>query len=762
MFNSSNKSIAFLILGIVFLASNVCLGAEKKTILLLHSYNKELQWTDDLNNAIVQELKNDANITFEIRVEYMDTKRYEDSLYLQSFKKFFLSKYVNTCFDLIISTDNAAFDFLKENKVFFASDVPVVFCGLNNQIHFPENYTGILEDIDFESNLKLIQSLHPNSKIYIALDNSITGTALRNQLTPIIKTAFPNLNYEYLTDYSFAEFKAKLNSFTEGEVLFLVTFNYDKNGVSIPYDHILEEITPYCKVPIYGAWDFYLGAGIVGGRITSAYYHGLEAGKIAKKILNGSSLSDFKITSGPTKYIFDYRYIRKYDINEELIPDQAIIINKPENILQKNKTLFTLMLIVFIFLVTTIILLFSLFRRNKKALTLEKKYTAEIQNKQAKLKQALEKSREATSLQQAFLANLSHEIRTPMNGIMGFSDLLEELPSADTQVSKYVHFIKYNSRQLMNIIDDILEISLIETNKIVLDHKTININTLIDGVIKSSKVRNTESEAVKLFTNCSLSNEEAFINTDETKLTQILSNLLNNALKFTNEGYIELAYSVKGNDLEFMVKDTGIGIDKKNFENIFSRFGQVEKGTSRKFGGTGLGLSISKAYVELLGGKIWLESAPKKGSTFYFTIPAQFVKNEISKPSSPQKEYYWPDKTILVVDDEELNLLLFDAILTPTGLTLLKASSGLEAVEIFTENNKSIDLVLMDVKMPEMDGFEATEQIRAINKDIPTIFQTAHTVTFNKEKAQQFGVNKTIHKPIDRKELLKILKSFLG
>ena len=750
---------------IIFITVFLLVGNAKaninKTVLLLHSYNKELFWTDNLNASIVSELQKTDKYTTDIRIEYMDTKRFEDSAYLSSFKKFLFVKYKDTQFDLIISTDNAAFEFLKEYKQELSQQAPVVFCGLNNVKVFPQGYTGIIEDVDFSANISLIQKLHPDfDKIYIAIDNSITGKALRKQLLAVIGNEFPSLSHEFLTDYSFTEFKSKLTTFEKGDILLLVTFNYDNNGLTIPYDRILDEIKPFCDVPIYGTWDFYLNKGIVGGKITSAKYHGKQAGKIANLILSGESPEAIEIKAGPTTFMFDYNYVKKHHIDKYQLPKNAIILNKPENIIRKNKPLFALILFVIVLLVITVILLSVLFSRKKKALLIERNYIDVINSKQDSLKEALTESKKAYSLQRAFLANLSHEIRTPMNGILGFSNLLNEVDSTDDQAKLYLNHITSNSQQLLTIIDDILEISRIETNKAIKETYVVNLNELIENVIK--EVNDKRSNLLHINTNYSLQNEEANLLTDGTKLKIILRNLVDNAIKFTSSGEVTIGYSIKNNEIVFAISDTGIGIREEDYDLIFSRFGQVEKGISRNYGGTGLGLSISKAYTELLGGKIWVESTLKKGSTFFFTHSAKFEKYNHSEYISPKaKKFNWPDKTILIAEDEEINFMFFEAVLAATGIKILHAQNGNEAVELF-RNNANIDLILMDIKMPDMDGFEASELIKKEKPDIEIIVQTAHTVTFDTEKAKSLGLKYTIHKPIDKNELLNLMASILN
>ena len=257
--------------------------------------------------------------------------------------------------------------------------------------------------------------------------------------------------------------------------------------------------------------------------------------------------------------------------------------------------------------------------------------------------------------------------------------------------------------------------------------------------------------------------DEAIITTDDTKFIEILSNLIDNAIKFTKQGSINFGYQLKENYLECYVEDTGIGILPEMHNEIFKRFRQVETTAARNYGGSGLGLSISQAYVELLGGKIWVKSEPGKGSIFYFTIP---YKREISNDIT-QKQFInklqielKKSKQLLVAEDEDSNFMLMEELLSDLNLNIIRAINGVEAVEI-CKSNPEIDLVLMDLKMPEMDGYEATKQIKKIRPKLPVIAQTAYTTDNDKNKAMECGCVDFITKPINQQILITKIREHL-
>jgi signal transduction histidine kinase len=596
--------------------------ATHKTVLLIHSYNKGLSWTDNLNSAITRTFENQDQFVVDTRVEYMDTKRFEDSIHIGNFLSFLQYKYRNTPIDLIVVTDNPAYTHLVKHRDIFGKDRPMVFVGLNYMDTIAPGITGVVEDVDIHSNLSLIQALHPRiTRLYIAVDQSITGRIVYNQTVHCIEHSYPDLVHEYITDYTYEEFKDKIASLEEGSVLLLLVFNFDKSGMPISYDHILHDIKPLSNVPIYGVWDFYLNEGIVGGVITSARLHGEAAADIALRVLAGEKPSNIAIEPGPRAYIFDKNILDEFGIPLRSLPKGATIINSRANLVQENKDIFGLIGIIVLLLVLLVIILVAMVRRGKKIIQQERMYLQEIEEKSQKIEEALTRAESATRLQKAFLNNLSHEIRTPMNGIMGFSTLLSSLVPEGGKGKDYLRFIQLNSKHLLNIIESVVEMSKIETQLVMTKHDEVKVNDLIRKVHESFQESIPAGRKIQFQYHLPLEDSRSVIQTDEGKLHQVMSNLVSNAFKFTREGSIDVGYIPEGNACYFYVRDTGIGISSEYHQSIFDHFNQVEQGFSREYGGTGLGLAIARAYVELLDGEIGLESTPGKGSLFYFRIP---------------------------------------------------------------------------------------------------------------------------------------------
>jgi two-component system sensor histidine kinase/response regulator len=391
----------------------------------------------------------------------------------------------------------------------------------------------------------------------------------------------------------------------------------------------------------------------------------------------------------------------------------------------------------------------------------EKRYAEE------RLREAKEKAEESDRLKTAFLANMSHEIRTPMNGIIGFSNLLRNPELNNAERGEFLNHITSCGNTLLNLIDDIIDISKIEAGQIKIRIAESNINAILDEIYDSfnaSKVREGKY-TIQFLKHVTLPDEQSVILTDPFRLRQIISNLIGNALKFTLEGSVEFGYNLENGDtVHFYVKDTGIGIPKDKQAIIFERFGQVlDSNFFINQKGTGLGLAISNNLVLLLGGKIWVESEPNVGSVFHFSLPYNHLGHAVVKTDAGNlvtgKEVF-SDKIILIAEDEEVNYLYFKQIFKNTGVTLIWVKNGLEAIEAVT-NNPDISLVLMDCKMPVLDGYEATTAIKQLRPVLPVIAQTAFAMPEEQEKALYAGADAFINKPIRVKELFENLSKYL-
>jgi len=384
---------------------------------------------------------------------------------------------------------------------------------------------------------------------------------------------------------------------------------------------------------------------------------------------------------------------------------------------------------------------------------------------------AKEHAEESDRLKTAFLANMSHEIRTPMNGILGFSQLLEEPDLSGEEQHEYIRIIQKSGARMLNTINEIIDISKIESGLMTVTISDFNINELVENVYSILKPDAIAKNLSISFCN-SLPLKNAYVKTDKEKLYSILINLVKNAIKYTDKGSIEFGYKLKNSqtdsvsesvELEFYVKDTGIGVAKDRQDAIFERFIQADIVDKHARQGAGLGLSISKSYVELLGGKIWLVSEFGIGSTFHFTLPEQKLYNEKKEACNFDLTIGLEDKTLnlklLIVEDDEASNLYISTIAKKISNNILHSKTGSEAIKA-CKINQDIDLILMDIRMPEMDGYEATRQIREFNKEVIIIAQTAYGLCGDREKVIEVGCNDYISKPIKKDELLALIKKY--
>ncbi|MFC2152453.1 response regulator [Bacteroidota bacterium] len=392
-----------------------------------------------------------------------------------------------------------------------------------------------------------------------------------------------------------------------------------------------------------------------------------------------------------------------------------------------------------------------------------------VNERTSELLSAKVKAEESDRLKSAFLANMSHEIRTPMNAIVGFSTLIDDPLLGTEQKEEIKYHINYNCNTLLHLIDDIIDISKIEAGQLDINKKFCNITLILkelyDSFNEHKKV--IKKHDIEILISKEIEKEELTTHTDPIRFQQVMTNLIENALKYTEKGTIEIGYKIEriseNEIIKFFVKDTGIGLTDQQQAVIFSRFTKIEDNKKKIYRGAGLGLAISKNIVTKLGGEIWIKSEINYGSTFYFTIPyiKEAKKGESQELLKPKiSDYEWPGKTILIAEDEESNYLYFKMILSKTKTNILHAETGNKVIELCKTGD--VDLVLMDIKMPDMDGLEATRILKKQNPHLPIIAQTAFAMENDEKMCKDAGCSEYIQKPIQRESLLKLINKYLS
>ncbi len=403
----------------------------------------------------------------------------------------------------------------------------------------------------------------------------------------------------------------------------------------------------------------------------------------------------------------------------------------------------------------------TLSSQNQELTIFKNQLEKKVAERTIELERTKQRAEEGNKLKTAFLQNMSHEIRTPMNGIMGFASLLRNPDLQNDTRERYIEVIQKSGKRMLNIIDDLVDVSKIETGQLTINKAEVDVDRLLKELFDVYK---NETEEKKLHYSFEIpeNNKIVKVVTDEKRLNQVLSKLLNNAIKFTHRGSIRFGYTIEKDFLQFFVSDTGKGISRNIKHDIFERFIQEDHNIARDYEGAGLGLAISKALVEALGGEIWYESLPGKGSTFYFTIPAEIhTDTSMRKITASDSELTFSKKaTILIVEDDAISMLYLKEIFSGKNTELIQVSDGQSAIEAVKSNNE-IDIVLMDIKLPIMDGYTAAREILKLRPDLPVVAQTAYADPAAQQKSMEAGCVAYLSKPINKTKLLEIIKKHI-
>lgn len=730
--------IRFFIYSFLFLSLSLKLHSTKN-ILLLNSYHPGFTWTDGITDGVVEAFSKRQDIN--LYVEFEDAKRFSDSISIRHFKDYLLKKYRKYKFDLIITSDNNALDFIVENKIDKTWGIPVVFCGISNYNDYDienNDYYGVIETDDWLPIVDVILRIHGNEldKFYFVSENTSTGSIRDSVLRKCFDELNVNTKLVILDDYTVESLLEKVKLIQGKSIVYYHGIGVDSYGNPVVPEILGIELAKQAHVPVYSSYQGIIGMGVVGGFVRSGKIHGLEAAELALKLLDGADRANIPRTLNQDgEYVFDFDMIKKFHLDLNNFPKDAIYINKPKKFLElyKNETLAVLSFIVV--LITIIAFLISSYIKrlraekryreseirfrefaellpqivfeadlngkflfvNNHALdsfgytkeelqlginlfelidtedhnrvkrnignmikkdSLEetaysildrkgKKYIFQVHanlifkdgipygvrgigieiTKQRQFEQDLinakKRAEESDKLKSAFLANMSHEIRTPLNSIVGFSYLLSERNLSDEEVNRMAGYIRSSSDHLLMLINDIIDISKIEAQQLEINITNIDVIELLAEIniyIEREKIR-SEKTHINIICKWPENKNGLFIKTDALRLKQILYNLINNALKFTEKGAIEFGYHLENAMITFFVKDSGIGIDEDLGENIFNRFIKINSNKGKLYSGFGLGLSISKQLADLLNGKLWYESNNGRGTTFYFSLP---------------------------------------------------------------------------------------------------------------------------------------------
>jgi len=1036
---------------IIFICLQLCLFSiletnafAQKNVLVLNSYHLGYKWSDDILEGIHSVMRSKNNIS--LYIEFMDTKRIFDNKTFYRFIRYLKDKYSDFQFDLIITSDDNAFNFIKQFRKQLFPKIPVVFCGVNffNDAEKKglTNMTGVNEETDIFATLQLMLKVHPKTNLIVFIcDNTSTGLKVQERIKSLLPSIPPHVKTKLVNNISMSHLLEKIELLPSDSVIFFTTFFQDSTGKFFEYDRSISFIAEKAKVPIYGAWDFHLGHGIIGGKLTCALYQGETAATLGMRILKGEPADSIPVvTKSPNRYMFDMDQLQRFDIHVSQLPEgskiiyptirfnrifiisilsigiltlgiifllvnnvkrkiaekklkvtldhlEQRVIDRTEEVTLANEKLnmeleehkrteralqqsyhFMEALIdnlpVAVFTKDAKTLSFTLwnkqcemlygltaeqvlgkndydffpkeqaesFRNNDQRafkqrrridlheeiidtygqgqrivhtiktpiydedntpnqllcisedITKRKEVEEELRKQQEflrnvidtdpnfifvkdredkfvlanqamadlcgtsvenlmgkkvnefnpnkeevnqyfidneavmsslqpkfipeqkfttssgnihyiqiikkplisddgiadkilcvatditdrkRVEKELESSRlvaESSNLAKSeFLANMSHELRTPLHGILGFTQILQRNEALMSEIGSAVNTIHRSGEHLLMMINDILDLSKIEAQKLDLRDAEIFIPGFLETIVEIIRVRASQQQ-IGFVVNIN-NNLPSGISGDETRLRQILLNLLGNAVKFTQKG--EVRFSVKRSvhaTLHFKIEDTGIGIPKDKIEEIFLPFHQVANNMIQTEG-TGLGLAICSKLLKMMNSELNVSSVPGKGSCFEFYLPVKeiAISSEIITPKNLKIiGYDGRNIKILVCDDRKTNRDVLSQLLSDIGFDVIEASDGREGLEKALAYHP--DIILMDLMMPEMDGFEATRAIRNMPeiKDIAVIAVSAGVFNQTRHDCLDAGCDDFIPKPVITDELLEKISKHLS
>lgn len=621
-------------------------GAPVRNILLLNSYHQGYAWTDSLTLGINDVFGEYPDIN--LFIENLNSKKFGQTAF-EIEKDYLREKYAKIPFDGMIVTDNDALDFSFRygNELF--PHIPVVFAGISNPEEYPlenSHYYGFKETGTSDNVVEFVKTVLPESKrLLIIADLTTTGIIYRREFMRQA-AAFKDFMVIFPDVIDLDSIYKMVETGKNFDAVYCVGINMDNKGRLVDIDRVLSEICSRSVVPVFSNTPVSVGSGILGGLFQSGTLQGRKSADLLLKLLDTNHRDSVAhINQLNNEYFFDASKFHKFNISKKNLPEKSIIFNEDHEFYREKFNLIIYVL-VFLLLSVTVLSVKNRQRRIKQRKSneqlrkieqqkdqLEEAYKSlsgvisELENTNqqlyetnADLDAARKKAEESDNLKSAFLANVSHEIRTPLNSIVGFSSLLSDQDLDESTRKTYINLIESNTESLLVLIDEIIDLSKIEAGQLSLKIQDFSMDHLMSEQCQIFSKNNKNPDVVF---NVVIPNggKSLQVNSDRVRVKQIFINLLSNALKFTNSGTIELGYRIAENqEIVFYVKDTGIGISNEFHQAIFHRFRKLNENSGKVFRGTGLGLAITQKLVGLLGGKIWLESEPGQGTTFYFTL----------------------------------------------------------------------------------------------------------------------------------------------
>ena len=800
----------------------------QKNILFLSWYQIDLPVNTLAVQAIQEELQLVADLHINIYYEYLDFSRFHDDAYLRKVFDLYAHKYHERAVDLVLVVNVSMLKLWLAERSAILPKTPVICYDATmsrfTELELPPDVIAVAAEVDFTQSAQWYLQTHPSVNEIVLVHGNGPIDRTFQLYTDAVQSKICNPDVR-CTDWSslpFLEVLRRAATLPETSVILYTLLFEDGAGVSYKPIDAIRQLAEAASVPVLSGYDQFIGTGTIGGYMYSIEEQSRVATRMGLRLLRGETINALPIvTNQGTHFIFDHRALQRWEIPISVLPPNSIIKNRQYSAWE----LYRLQIIgiitgfcILLTLVTFLLLLTQQLRTARAALTaLNVDLDEQVQERTADLQTAKERAeearhsaeearkaaeaaqREAEKANQAkstFLANMSHELRTPLNAILGFSQVLRRSAALTSDEHASLASIHRSGEHLLNLINDVLDLSKIEAGRSTVSISSFNLHRLLDDLEDMLRMQAEEKHLQLIFEGTP--DLPGYIRSDEVKLRQVLINLLTNAIKFTREGKIQLsvtskqlaenpAYLTVNSDdrtlktqycLQFTVKDTGIGIAAEEMDNLFAPFTQTRSGRQSKEG-TGLGLPISRKFVQLLGGDLVVTSEIDRGSMFCFEIVVQLADPSEVEPFRPAPRVLalgpgQPRYRLLIVDDRPDNRHVLIKMLEPFGFDLREASNGQEALH--TWRSWQPHLIWMDLRMPVMDGYDATREIRRLDvsqhrqKSAPSqikshtkiIALTASAFEEERSVVLKAGFDDFLRKPFQESDIFTMLTTHLG
>lgn len=736
-------------------------STENRRVLFISSYS----YTWSTVPLQLEGIHSALDDTVTLDVEFMDTKTLpSDIAEKELLERLRIKKEHMEGYDAVIAGDDAALLFVMDYRAELFDGTPIVFEGINNidyakEVSADPLVTGVIEKFSYEDNLEFAMQIQPDAdKIVAVVDNTVTGVGEQQQFFDQ-EEAYPQLSFDVINGSLLTgeELKKAISSVGKDTILIYLILSEDADGNFYTNEQVCHMLRDYAKVPVLRFVQAGIGEGVLGGNIVSHEESGAIAAGMVMEILNGTDPASIQMQDeSPNGFYLDQKVIDRFDISEKLIPEDAVILNQKQSFWEKHGSIFLITL--GSAAVITAVLLFAM------RAYFEHKRSAELEEKNLQLANAVKAAQEASGAKSQFLAQMSHEIRTPMNAIIGLTTIAKNETEHPDKVKEYLTKIEGSSRLLLGIINDILDMSAIERGKMKLEKIPFDFKKQLSSIVAIFYQQARQKE-ITFRIHMNGVTEENLVG-DELRINQIMMNLLSNAMKFTpSGGRIDFTVMQTGrsNDkvyMRFVVKDTGCGMSEDMLKRLFNPFEQQDASVARKHGGSGLGLSITRSLVEMMGGTIRAESTAGEGSTFIVDVPFFACEQRISPDTSFEKI------RVLVVDDDEEACRYCGSLLERLGVRYDCAADGESALEALGDAEDSEDpyqVCIVDWQMPSVDGKEFTKQMRSIfGEDSAVVIAFAYDLNEAEENGGREEFDYFMTKPVFQSSLFNILMQIAG